>query len=173
MLENIPEFTEPEGLDIRYTKPEDESFLREWFSEPGVLRWFPMQHPNEIEDSVKRWISFYKWKCSLTATLNDTPCGIATLWLQPYRKIAHQCQFGIIVPEEHRGKSIGSSLLKNIMSLAKSSFNVELIHLEVYDENNARSLYEKFGFKEFGYQSNWIKEEDNKYRGRTFMERFL
>jgi RimJ/RimL family protein N-acetyltransferase len=173
MLKDIPEFSEPEGLEIRYTIPEDETHLMKWFKEQSVLRWFPMQYENEILDSVKRWISFYRWKCSLTATLDGVPCGIVTLWIQPYRKIAHQCQFGILVSEEFRGLGIGSALLKNIMNLAKSNFKVELVHLEVYDENPAYSLYERFGFKKFGYQERWIKEADGKYRGRTFMERLI
>lgn len=172
MIKGIPNFDELPGLDIRYTLPEDAVHLRQWLAEDGVLRWFPMQEKHEIEDSIARWVSFHKWKCSLTAVLDGTPVGIATLWLQPYKKISHQCQFGIIVDEHHRRKNIGSSLLKNIMNLAKNYFNIELIHLEVYQDNPAMKLYEKFGFRKFGYQSHWIKDGDE-YVSRTFMERFL
>lgn len=166
------EFNEPETLDMRYTEPDDARYLREWLAEPGVLRWYPMRDPSEIEDSINRWIGFYKYKSSLTATLDGKPCGIATLFIQPYRKLAHQCQFGIIVDQHCRGKGVGSSLIKNIMHLGKTYFGIELLHLEVYEGNPAKRLYDRFGFEEFGRQKHWIKD-DGEFVGRIFMERTL
>jgi hypothetical protein len=73
------------GLELRYTIFEDAEHLKEWLLEPGILRGFPMQDPPEIDDSVKHWIGFSKYKSSLTATLDGKPVGIATLCLMPYR----------------------------------------------------------------------------------------
>jgi ribosomal protein S18 acetylase RimI-like enzyme len=46
--------------------------------------------------------------------------------------------------------------------------------LQVYQDNPAMRLYQRFGFKEFGMQKKWIKEtRDNgeiEYVGRVFME---
>ncbi len=86
MVPENPPTREVEGLDIRYTEMSDSPSLLEWFKDPTVSRWFPMHDLVEIEDAVNRWISFSRYKCSLTATLNGKPCGIATLYLQPYRK---------------------------------------------------------------------------------------
>ena len=171
-LIDVPKFVEPKELDIRYTKQRDVIYLTEWFANKEILKWFPMREPNEIEDSIQRWISFHKWKCSLTATINSIPVGIATLWLQPYKKVAHQCQFGIIVDSKYRKQKVGSSLLKNLIHLAKNYFHIELLHLEVYDGNDAYFLYKSFGFKEFGRQTHWIKDQ-GQYVGRIFMEKFL
>jgi ribosomal protein S18 acetylase RimI-like enzyme len=69
---------------------------------------------------------------------------------------------------------VGSELLNNLLHLAKEKFKVELIHLQVYQDNPAMRLYQRFGFKEFGMQKKWIKEtRDNgeiEYVGRVFME---
>lgn len=162
-----------EGLDIRYTELSDGKHLRDWLREPNVLRWFPMCDDVEIDDAVNRWISFARYKCSLTATLNGEPCGLVTLYLQPYRKLAHQCEFGIIVGEQYRGKGIGGHLLKNAINLAKTYFRIELLHLQVYAENPAMRLYSRWGFTEFGRQTHWIKEAPEDYRARVFMERFI
>lgn len=160
------------GLEIRYTEPSDGPFLKKWLMEAGILRWFPMEDQLEIDDAVMRWIAFYRYKCSLTAVKDGVPCGIATLYLQPYRKLAHQCEFGIIIGEGYRNQGIGSVLMNSIMHLAKEKFKIELLHLQVYAENPAMNLYKRFGFKEFGRQNCWIKEKD-RYVGRVFMERFL
>ncbi len=162
----------PEGLEIRYTNQEDTQFLKEWLMDQAIRKWFPMADEVEIDDAVMRWIAFYRYKCSLTVLKDGIPCGIATLYLQPYKKLAHQCEFGIIIGTNYRNMGIGSYLMSSIMHLAKEKFKIELIHLQVYAENPAMRLYKRFGFKEFGRQNSWIKEED-RYVGRVFMERFL
>lgn len=159
-------------LEMRFTTDEDAKPMRTWFDEPGILRWFPMETPEEIEDSVMRWISFSRFDCSLTALLDGEVVGIATLYLQPYRKLMHQCEFGIIVNPDYRGKGIGTDLLRNIEHLAKTRFKIELLHLQVYQDNPAVALYKRFGYQTFGEQSRWIKEGDG-YRGRIFMEKSL
>lgn len=160
-------------LEIRYTEAEDAKYLKEWLNESEILRWFPMADDVEIEDAVNRWIAFSRYKCSLTAVKDGVPCGLATLYLQPYKKLAHQCEFGIIVGKGYRNQGIGSELIKNIEHLAKEHFRIELLHLQVYAENPAIRLYERLGFKEFGRQTDWIKEDENTYVGRIFMEKTL
>lgn len=161
------------GIEIRYTDLSDGRYLKEWLLDPTVARWFPMDDPVEIEDAVHRWIGFCRYKCSLTAVKDGIPCGLATLYLQPYRKLAHQAEFGIIVGPDYRGKGVGTELLKNLMHLAKEQFRIELLHLQVYSENPAIHLYSRLGFKSFGEQKHWIKERDGTYTGRTFMERSI
>lgn len=165
--------TLPEGFDMRYTELSDAPFLKEWLTDPSVATWFPMDDPIEIDDAVSRWIGFYRYRCSLTATVNGVPCGIATLYLQPYRKLAHQCEFGIIVSPQYRNHGIGSDLIKNLTHLAKNVFRIELLHLQVYAKNPAMNLYKRHGFVEFGNQTKWIKERDGTYVGRIFMEKLI
>lgn len=161
------------GLDFRYTELSDGRYLKKWLMDPSVNRWFPMADEVEIDDAVNRWVGFSRYKCSLTAVMDGVPCGLSTLYLQPYKKLAHQCEFGIIVGDDFRGKGVGSQLLNNLIHLAKVQFHIELIHLQVYAENPALRLYKRFGFVEFGRQNQWIKEDDGTYTGRIFMEKFL
>lgn len=171
--EQKKEETTKTGLDIRYTEMSDAPHLKEWLSDPNVNTWFPMDDAAEIDDAVMRWVSFSRYRCSLTAVQDGVPCGIVTLYLQPYRKLAHQCEFGIIVAPGYRNKGIGSDLLKNLIHLAKEYFHIELLHLQVYAKNPAIRLYKRFGFVEFGNQTHWIKERDGSYTGRIFMEKFI
>lgn len=173
VAEVIPEAKPIRGLTIRYTAPQDAEWLKRWLLDPSVKNSFPMVTEGEVDDAVRRWISFSRIRASLTVEMDGRPVGIATLYIQAYKRLVHQTEFGIIVDQDYRGKSIGSFLLSSIMKLAKQHFHIELIHLQVYQDNPAIYLYEKFGFKEFGRQTHWIKEDEDQYVGRIFMERFI
>lgn len=155
--------------DIRYTQLADEPYLKEWLNSPGVLHWFPMSIGQEVEDTVRSWMSFYQWNCSLTCTIQDAPCGIGTLFLMPYRKVAHHCVFKIIVAPQWQKRGIGSSLLKNLMHLAKNYFRLEILHMEVYEGNPMISLLIKSGFQQFARQEHFVKENE-KYLARLLFE---
>ena len=160
-----------EGLEFRYTQVEDGKYLKQWLMDPSVGKWFPLVGEVEIDDAVHRWIAFSRYKCSLTVVKDGEPCGMSTLYLQPYKKLAHQCEFGIIIGPDYRGLGIGSELLNHLIHLAKTRFNIILLHLQVYEGNPAVRFYERFGFKEFARQDKWIRELNGDYTARIFMER--
>ncbi|MDF2550192.1 MAG: Acetyltransferase, family [Chlamydiales bacterium] len=162
----------PKGLEVRYTVLEDVKHLAEWLSDPLILQFFPLSTAEEIEDSAQRWVGFCRMQSSLTVLKDGVPCGLATLYLQPYRKLLHQSEMGIIVGRGFRNQGIGSYLLKSIIHLAKEKFKIELLHLQVCDQNPAIRLYKRFGFQEFGRQSNWIKNR-GVYTGRVMFQKFL
>jgi putative acetyltransferase len=168
----IPDVRSIPGLSIRYTVPQDGEWLKKWLLNPSVAEAFPMVGESEVDDAVRRWISFSRVRSSLTVEMDGRPVGMATLYVQPYKRIMHQTEFGLIVDEQYRGKGIGSFLLSSAMRLAKKHFHIELLHLQVYEGNPAVRLYERFGFKQFGMQTHWLKDKD-RYVGRAFMERFL
>ncbi len=157
---------------FRPTSMEDASHLMQWLSDPAVLQGFPMIDMKEVEDAVRIWVSYSRIQAGLTVELNDEPCGMANLYIQPYKKLAHTCLFSIIIKEEYRGKGLGSTLLRNLMKLAKHRFGIEILHLEVYQGNPAKKIYERLGFKEFGSQSHFIKE-NGKYLSKIFMQKNL
>lgn len=161
-----------EDIMIRYTEPDDAPHLYRWLSDPETLRWFAMSDDTEVRESANRWISFYRYNCCLTAVIDGVPAGITTLYLQPYKRLNHQCEMGLIVGPGFRGRGVGGFLLTHAMKLAKNNFSIELLHLQVYAENPAIKLYKRYGFREFGRQEKWIKE-GNAYVARVFMERYL
>ena len=124
-----------DGLDIRYTRVFDISYLRHWLHDPEVLRWFSMSNDQEIEQAITCWMNFSGYNASLTAVIDRVPCGIATLFLPPYKKVSHNCLFKICVDPNYRRRGVGSALIKNIKHLAKTHFHFESIHAEVFDEN--------------------------------------
>lgn len=157
------------NIDIRYTYITDLSYLRQWMQTPGMSHWFPMKTEKEIEDALQCWIGFARWSCSLTATVSSKPCGIATLFLMPYKKVAHHCLFKIVVDPKWQRKGVGTELIRNLKHLAKNYFRLEMIETEVFDDNPIIDLLLKHGFTEIFRQEKYVKE-DGKYRARVCLE---
>lgn len=159
-------------ISIRMGEDADQKYIVEWLLQPGVLKWFPLTDLREIEDAARIWISYAKQNAVLTALWDGAPCGIANLYIQPFKKLAHQCLFAIIVDERYRGKGVGTQLLGDLIELAKNRFHIELLHLEVYEHNPAIGLYRKFGFEEYGIQKHFLKE-DGVYTSKVLMQKVL
>ena len=159
-------------LTIRMAEDADEKYLIEWLLQPGVLKWFPLCDLREVEDAARIWISYSKQSAVLTALWDGVPCGIANLYLQPYKKLAHQCLFAIIVDENYRNKKVGTQLMEELMVLAKERFRFEMLHLEVYEGNPAINLYRRLGFTEYGRQRHFIKDEGG-YLAKILMQKNL
>lgn len=165
--------TNSKKLNFRFSTEDDGEYIREWFKEPGVLRWFPCQEPKEVDDTVKMLLGFARWKCAITVEYDGKPVGFGVLFLHAYKKIAHQCLFGMIVDQEYRNQGIGTQLIMHLVELAKKNFNLEVLYLEVFQGNPAISLYRRMGFKEVAYQKHWLKEDDGSYRSKITMEKVL
>ncbi len=157
------------GYDIRYSQLSDFDYLKKWLFSPGMLHWFPMSAPKEVEDAAQCWIGYSRFSASITATIDGIPCGIGTLFLMPYRKVAHHCQFKIIVSPEFQKKGIGASLVKNLMHLAKKYFHLEKIHIEIFEGNPILNLLLKHGFRIYARQQKYVKEGD-RYLERILLE---
>ena len=131
-----------------------------------------MSTPLEIEDSANICLSYVEKKALLVSEYQNKPCGFANLYLQHFEKFKHTCLFVIVIEKEYRNKGIGTVLLEELIKLAKEVHNIEILHLEVYDGNPAIHLYEKAGFKKYGYQKKFIKENSS-YRGKILMQKYL
>lgn len=167
MVKNNPK------LEIRISENSDAPYLKQWLSKPDILRWFPMINELEIEDSIRIWLSYIEKKATFTITLEGKPCGMLVLYLHNFKKISHQTLFAIIVDENVRGQGIGSELLKYAIEKAKTDFQVEVLHLEIYEGNPAISLYKRLGFEEFGRHLNFLKEGPGQYLTKILMQKTL
>lgn len=157
--------------DIRFSALEDLSYLQKWFEEPNVCDHFPFGE-KEKADALTNWIGFSKYNASLTGMIGEVPCAIGTLFLMPYRKVAHHCSFYLIVDPAHRKKGIGTSMVRNLLNLAKNRFRLESVHVEVFESSPIRPLLIKTGFKELFLQENFVKIEDS-FRPRIVWETIL
>lgn len=159
-------------FDIRYSEMTDLPFLQQWIVEPNSMKWFPISSEKEMEDYTRNWIGFSRYQASLTATHLNIPCAIGTLFLMPYRKVAHECMIYLIVDPSHRKKGVGSSLLKNLLNLAENYFRIEGICVEIYEGCPAIPLFKKQGFRTYAEQKHFVKDNDQ-YMSRVLMDYFF
>lgn len=161
------------NIKLRSSLPEDAPFLKEWLSDPLILYGFPMDGEKEVDDSVRIWMEYVSRGCGITALIDGEVCGMTVLYVQPFEKLAHTCLLSIIVSTKHRNKGVGTALLEGLMKLAKETFRIEILHLEVYEGNPAKRLYERMGFTPFGKHASFAKEGDGSYRAKIFMQKNL
>lgn len=159
------------NFDIRYTRITDITYLKSWLIDPRVLEWFSYEYDQaeEIERFAKYWISFCKYKASLTATFRSHPIGIVTIYLLPYKKVSHMGWLQIVVDPIWQGQGVGTSLIKNIKHHAKTHFNLESLHIDVIEGSKIMSILKKSGFYEVSRQEGYYKV-DGIYKARIVME---
>ena len=145
-------------IDIRYSELSEKKYLIEWLSDSKIGKWYPPTNEKELNIFAENWIGFSKFKASLTAVLSNEVCGIGSLFLMPYRKVAHHCMFYMVVDPSQTKNGIGTSLLKNVLNLAENYFRLESIIAEVFEGSPLIGLLEKFDFEIFAKQKNFVKE---------------
>jgi RimJ/RimL family protein N-acetyltransferase len=75
----------------------------------------------------------------------------------------HRGNFGIAIRKEHRDRGIGTALISKVLEECKGRF--EVIELTVFSNNDrAKHLYSKFGFKKTGHNPRAVK------RGSTYYD---
>lgn len=159
-----------EPVVIRPSLKEEGKYVKQWLSDPVIIRWFPLYDEREIDDTVQVWEGCQAIGASLTAYRGEEVVGIANLYIQPYEKLAHQCLFCIIVHPDHRNTGVGGALIDELCKLAKEKFHVTILHLEVYKENPAIHLYERKGFIQYGVHQKFIREASG-YIDKIMMEK--
>jgi GNAT superfamily N-acetyltransferase len=148
MSDPFPELPAPDlpHLDMRWTVELDGPKLRALLSEADTLQWFPCAPGKELEDTLSLWMNFSRYRLGITALWDGQIVGFGVLLPLPYKKMSHQTAFFLVVDPEWRRRGIGTSLLRNLMHLAKQRFHLEFIHADVYQGSPILPLLERAGF---------------------------
>jgi putative acetyltransferase len=85
----------------------------------------------------------------------------------------HVASIGMMVAPEWRGRGVGSALMEAAIAWCRRE-GVEKIELSVYPDNDtARALYEKYGFREEGRLSGHSKKQRIGYLDEVLMGLWL
>ena len=79
---------------------------------------------------------------------------------------------GLYVDSNYRGQNVGENLLRRLLEHAFTLEGIEQIQLSVVAGNKgAIKLYEKIGFRSYGFQPHYFKVRDT-YMDQNFMQLF-
>ena len=84
---------------------------------------------------------------------------MAILYVNAFKKLAKQSLFAIVMGEKFRGKGLGTKLMHHIMKVAKETYGIINLHLEMYEGNPAYSLYKRLGFKDYAVHEKFMREQ--------------
>jgi putative acetyltransferase len=160
------------NFQIRPSLDSDYPLLVTWLLEPGVMQWFPMDNLKEVEDAARIWLSYTRLGSCFTAEIDGIPCGSVLLNIYPFKKARHQCLLSIVVSESFRNQGVGKALIEFIEKVAFEKFGIELLHLEVYENNPAKRLYDRMGYIQYGVHPKFLKEE-NGFKAKILMQKWL
>jgi ribosomal protein S18 acetylase RimI-like enzyme len=160
-------------MNLRPTIKEDRDFLVELFKEEGVLSGFPMTTSVEVEDSCTFWIDMAIKGYGFTCLIDNQIAGMVVLYIPLYSKLSKASLFSIVVSKEFRRQNVATKLIEAIEHLGVKTYGLSIIHLEVYEKNEpAIALYKKLGYKQYGIQEKFIKENDVYYSKILMEKRF-
>ncbi|MBR1640980.1 MAG: GNAT family N-acetyltransferase [Butyrivibrio sp.] len=115
-----------------------------------------------VEDSERDFM--------VSAFVGDELVGdLGVTLVRPHVKYLHRAYLGMSIKEKYTGMGLGSFMMKVALDQAKKN-GFEQVELGVFSDNDrARHMYEKMGFKEFGMNPRAFKLKDGTYRDEIIM----
>jgi ribosomal protein S18 acetylase RimI-like enzyme len=140
------------------------------------LRCNPEAFGSTFEAENARPLAFFSERlggsAAFGAFLGTELVGIAGLLIREGQKEVHKgLLVGMYVRPSARKAGVGRRLVETIVEFARH--RVELVQLSVVSENEqARRLYERLGFVEYGLEKNALKQ-DGRYYDEVLMAKDL
>ena len=143
---------------ICYPTKDDTQIFWEYINTLSKERTFVRLQGEEITlESETRYLSRQldrinrKTTVELIVFCNGKLIGISAIDMRD-RTEKHEGVFGISISKEYRGEGIGKQFMQSVLEEAKKNMpQLRIVTLGVFGDNPlAKSMYEKFGFKEYG-----------------------
>ncbi|MEH7414991.1 GNAT family N-acetyltransferase [Neobacillus drentensis] len=152
------------ALRLEALKNHPEAFLTSY---EESVKW-----ENAVEQTARKFT--LEGNYTFGAFEHEKLIGVVTLLQEERVKIRHRANiFAMYVTPGKRGLGAGKALMIAAIQKAKDSGVVEQIHLTVTASNqDAKKLYSKLGFQEFGLVKNALKI-DGKYYDEAYMVLYL
>ena len=141
-------------IAFRIIEKEDLDTLRRLHNDPTT--WENLLNIDFIdeEDQLEWWKNLHKKQNDkrFVICFADNPAEIiGRLRIQNINWQHNNCEVGLDILPEHRGKGYGVKSYKMLLEFLFQHYNMNMVYLKVADFNpNAKKLYEKVDFQETG-----------------------
>ena len=172
----------PDGKDIliRSAGPDDAMLVKKHREITSMETHFMAREPEDgqmNEERIKSALSDMEKSerdFAVTAFFNGEVIGdLSVTSVRLLLKYRHRAYLGMSIQQEYAGMGLGSFMMKTALQQAiRNGF--EQIELGVFSDNEiARHLYQKNGFKEYGIHPRAFKLKDGTYRDEIIMVNIL
>ena len=106
----------------------------------------------------------------VSAYIGDELIGdLGVTLIKPHMKYLHRAYLGMSIRLMYTGMGLGSFMMQIALEQAKAN-GFEQVELGVYSDNDrARHMYRKMGFREYGMNPRAFKLKDGTYRDEIIM----
>ena len=165
---------------LRLAEESEAELLLEYLQATSAQTPYMIREPEEVRTSVEEEAEFIRKNrenpkaLMVAAFVDGRLAGSCSFGAASERcRMRHRCTVGISLYREFWGMGIGTALMSEILSAAKTA-GFEQAELDVVSENApAVGLYKKLGFKETGTIPHAFKYRDGSYADFLFMVKDL
>jgi RimJ/RimL family protein N-acetyltransferase len=153
---------------IRFLNPEDRDGLFRMFSSMSekALEWSAAPYTMDVID---RWIGNIPSLIPLVAEYDKRIIGYAVIYKYPHQRRKGIGDLAIYLHQDFQKAGLGTAMTEKLLELAKKE-RMHKIELGVVADNEvAKSLYQKFGFKTEGVSKDSFFGFDGKYHDVVHM----
>lgn len=165
---------------LRLAEESEAEMLLEYLQATSAQTPYMIREPEEVRTSVEEEVEFIRKNrenpraLHLLAFVDGKLAGSCSFGAASERnRMRHRCTVGISLYRKFWGMGVGTALMSEILSAAKT-VGFEQAELDVVSENApAVGLYKKLGFKETGTIPRAFKYRDGSYADFLFMVKDL
>ena len=178
--ETTYKFPNGETAIIRSAGPEDAEKVKKHreitAGETHFMARYPEDGPLNI-DMMKSGLESVE-KCSkgflVTAFVDGAVVGdLGVTIVRPHMKYLHRGYLGMSIRQKYTHMGLGSFMINLALEQAKKN-GFEQVELGVFSDNEpAKALYQKCGFKEYGVNPRAFKLKDGTYRDEIIMAKIF
>ncbi|MBE5905206.1 MAG: GNAT family N-acetyltransferase [Lachnospiraceae bacterium] len=169
-----------ETVVIRSAKPEEAEKIRKLRETTSAETHFMAREPEDGQMDRERIRSITEAVYNsekdfyVTAFLGEEVIGdLGVVMIRPQIKFRHRAYLGMSILQKYTSMGLGSVMMETAIEQAKKN-GFEQVELGVFEDNEkARGLYKKFGFKEYGVNPRAFKLPDGSYHDEIIMMRLL
>ena len=171
-------YTFPDGREvlIRSAVPNDAEKIKELREVTSAETHFMARDPEDGPFNAERIIAVLgdiersTRDFTITAFYGDEVVGdLSVMTVRPHLKLLHRAALGVSIRQAFAGGGLGSYMIKAALDQARKN-GFEQVELGVYSDNEkARHVYAKAGFKEYGRTPKAYKLKDGSYRDEIIM----
>ncbi len=143
-----------QDIAFRVIEKEDLEILRKLHNDPSTYVNLLNIDLVDEERQIEWWKNLHKKtddKRYVICFADKPEEIIGRLRIQNINYLHHNCEVGLDIMPEYRGKGFGLKSYRMLLEFLFKHLNMNVVYLKVADFNpNAKKLYEKVGFKETG-----------------------